>query len=215
MNLASMNFDRWRIELFRKACTEEGFAIDPTIRWNAVGQGSGHHPGSRSSRNSRRRRSRTEGTRYHSLASANAVVVMDPAKNKEVGEAKSSARIDPLVAALSCRYIWTRRPPPDEENFTRRSITDNSFSSSEDGNGRLGFTPTRLPLVIYPNSADGNHRVSFLPPHLTKEGTFMESHQEGPPFRRGHGLRQRQNHWRGVRLRRRFVPLSGRVPDGR
>lgn len=128
MNLTSMNFDRWRIDLFRKACNEEGFAIDPTIQWNAVGQGfkdmspriekfeellvdekiaHGGHP-------------------VLNMASANAVVVMDPAKNKKLEKAKSSARIDPLVATVMSVY-GLAGPPPEEEGSKVVPVTDSSF----------------------------------------------------------------------------------------
>jgi phage terminase large subunit-like protein len=58
------------------------------------------------------------------MAAANAVVVMDPAKNKKIEKAKSSARIDPLVAAVMAVY-GVLGPPPEAKGPA--PVTDKSF----------------------------------------------------------------------------------------
>lgn len=126
MNLSSVQFDRWRIELFHKACEEEKFAISPSIVWQPVGQGF---------KDMSPRIEAFEGILIDELlshggdptlnmAAANAVVVMDPAKNKKLEKAKSSARIDPLVAAVMSVY-GIIGPPPEEKG--KPPVTDKSF----------------------------------------------------------------------------------------
>jgi phage terminase large subunit-like protein len=126
MNLASMQFDRWRIELFRKACEEEGFAVSPSIVWAPVGQGF---------KDMSPRIEAFEGLLIDELiahgadptlnmAAANAVVVMDPVKNKKLEKAKSSARIDPMVAAIMSVYGIVG-PTPEKEG--KPPVTDKSF----------------------------------------------------------------------------------------
>lgn len=126
MNLASMNFDRWRIDMFKKACVQKGFASSPEVLWKPVGQGfrdmspridafeelliqekiaHGAHP-------------------LLNMSAANAVVVMDPAMNKKMEKAKSSARIDPLVAAVMS--VYGAVGPEDDEDKTP-VVTESSF----------------------------------------------------------------------------------------
>jgi len=125
-NIASMQFDRWRIEMFKKACVEKGFAIDPRTVWQPVGQGF---------RDMSPRIEIFEGLLIDELiahgshpvlnmAAANAVVVLDPAKNKKIEKAKSSARIDPLVAAVMSAYGAVGPPPEDK---TVPPVTDSAF----------------------------------------------------------------------------------------
>ena len=115
-NIASMQFDRWRIEMFKKSCKEKGFASDPRTVWQPVGQGF---------RDMSPRIEVFEGLLIDELiahgghpvlnmAAANAVVVLDPAKNKKIEKAKSSARIDPLVAAVMSAYGAVGPPPEDK-----------------------------------------------------------------------------------------------------
>lgn len=126
MNLASVQFDRWRIDLFKTACEQAGFAVDPRTVWAPVGQGfkdmsprieqfeealldeliaHGSHP-------------------VMNMAAANAVVVNDPAMNKKVEKAKSSARIDPIVAGIMAVYGIVG-PPPEPEG--KPPVTEKSF----------------------------------------------------------------------------------------
>jgi phage terminase large subunit-like protein len=107
MNLKTMNFDRWRIPAFRKACADVGWLEEiGEDNWKAVGQGfrdmsprieafetlllneriaHGSHP-------------------LLNMAASNAVTVRDPANNRKLDKAKTSARIDPLVAAIMSVY---------------------------------------------------------------------------------------------------------------
>jgi phage terminase large subunit-like protein len=106
MNINIMAFDRWRIKEFKQACERAGFAQNPLIKWSPVGQGY---------RDMEPRVARyeemllTEGLAHGShpalnMAAANAVVEMDPARNRKPDKSKSSARIDPLVASLMSMY---------------------------------------------------------------------------------------------------------------
>jgi phage terminase large subunit-like protein len=126
MRLASMQFDRWRIEMFKKACVEKGFASNPTTAWQPVGQGF---------RDMSPRIEIFEGLLIDELiahgshpvlnmAAANAIVVQDPAKNKKIEKAKSSARIDPLVAAVMSAYGAVGPPPEDK---SAKPVSDKDF----------------------------------------------------------------------------------------
>lgn len=96
-------FDRWRMDSFKKACIDGGFLGDmPEDAWTPIGQGyrdmticieametlllqeelcHGNNP-------------------VLTMGSANAIVVSDPAGNRKLEKSKSSARIDPFVAAV-------------------------------------------------------------------------------------------------------------------
>ncbi len=126
MSIASVQFDRWRIDLFRKSCETKKFAVSPEVRWCPVGQGF---------RDMSPRIEKFEellvdeklahgGHPLLNMAAANAVVVMDPAKNKKVEKAKSSARIDPLVAAIMSVYGAVG---PEEDDKSPPVIDENSF----------------------------------------------------------------------------------------
>ena len=126
MTLASMQFDRWRIESFKKSCMEKNFASDPRTAWVQVGQGFRDM----SPRIEKFEEAMMDQRIAHgsvpalNMAAANAVVVMDPAKNKKMEKAKSSARIDPLVAAVMAVY-GVLGPPPEEKGPV--PVTDKSF----------------------------------------------------------------------------------------
>lgn len=127
MKITTMNFDRWRIDMFKKSCVQKGFASSPEVKWKPVGQGfrdmspridafeelliqeqiaHGGHP-------------------LLNMAAANAVVVMDPAMNKKMEKAKSSARIDPLVAAVMS--VYGAVGPDEEEDKGPPAVTESSF----------------------------------------------------------------------------------------
>ena len=93
-------FDRWRIDVFKKAAEDVGFAT--WANWHEVGQGfkdmsprienfesllleerirHGNHP-------------------LLNMAAANAIAVNDPAGSKKLDKSKSTQRIDPLIAAV-------------------------------------------------------------------------------------------------------------------
>ena len=126
MNLASVQFDRWRIKSFKSECEKKGFASDPRTLWQEVGQGYKDM----SPRIEKFEDALIEEGIAHgnsptlNMAAANAIVVLDPAKNKKIEKAKSSARIDPLVAAVMAVY-GVLGPPPEEEG--KPPVTDKSF----------------------------------------------------------------------------------------
>lgn len=128
MNIASMQFDRWRIDLFKKSAVAAGFAIDPKTVWKPVGQGFRDM----SPRIEKFEEVLLDGLLAHgnhpvmNMAAANAVVVHDPAKNKKIEKAKSSARIDPLVAAIMGVY-GAVGPTEEEEKDKHPPVTEESF----------------------------------------------------------------------------------------
>lgn len=128
MNIATVNFDRWRIDIFKKACEEEGFAVGSEVVWNMVGQGYKDM----SPRIEQFEEALLDEVIVHgsnpvlNMAAANAVVVMDPAKNKKLEKAKSSARIDPMVAAVMSVY-GILGPDPEEEKEKHPPVKEDSF----------------------------------------------------------------------------------------
>jgi phage terminase large subunit-like protein len=103
----TIEFDRWRIEDFKRACQETGFAQLAT--WNPVGQGfkemgprceaflslclegklrHGNHP-------------------LLNMGASNAIAVSDPAGSVKLDKAKATQRIDALVAAVMGVYPVT------------------------------------------------------------------------------------------------------------
>lgn len=126
MNIASVGFDRWRIDLFRKDAIQEGWALDPTP-WVPVGQGfkdmspciesfetlllnhklaHGNHP-------------------LLNLGAANAIAVRDPANNRKLEKSRSTGRIDPLVAAIMAVHLCVA--PPDEGEGEQEHGDDDFF----------------------------------------------------------------------------------------
>lgn len=126
-NIASVGFDRWRIELFKKAAFDEGFAASEEIPWTPIGQGfrdmspcietfetlllnkklaHGNHP-------------------LLNLGAANAIAIRDPAGNRKTEKAKSTGRIDPLVAAIMSVHLCVA--PPEGEEAIEHSEADFFF----------------------------------------------------------------------------------------
>jgi phage terminase large subunit-like protein len=104
MEIASVQYDRWRINDFKPRAVEHGFATDS--EWIACGQGF------------RDFSLRVEGLEslllqeklahgFHpllNLGASNAIVVTDPSGNKKYDKSKSSQRIDTLVALAMAVY---------------------------------------------------------------------------------------------------------------
>lgn len=96
----TVEFDRWRIDLFKKEAEECGFA--PFAVWNPVGQGFKDF----SPRVEAFEALLLAGKIRHgghpllNMAAANAIAVSDPAGSRKLDKSKSSQRIDPLVAAV-------------------------------------------------------------------------------------------------------------------
>lgn len=127
MHIHTVAFDRWRMDVFKQACERAGFAQQEDIRWSPVGQGykdftlrvekfehvmlddrlvHGSHPAL-------------------NMASQNAVVEMDAAGNKKLEKAKSSARIDAMVALLMALYATL--VPDDEAEAPKKPVTERSL----------------------------------------------------------------------------------------
>jgi len=100
IEIAFVEFDRWRIEEFKKACERVGFAT--FSEWHEVGQGYKDF----SPRCEAFQSLLLEGKINHgshpllNLAASNAIAVRDPAGSTKLDKTKSSQRIDPLVAAV-------------------------------------------------------------------------------------------------------------------
>ncbi|MEK9933063.1 MAG: terminase TerL endonuclease subunit, partial [Methylophilaceae bacterium] len=96
----NIQFDRWRISIFQKACEE--VAAFQGVVWNPVGQGYRDI----SPRLESFEVKLLEGKIRHgahpllNMAAANAIAVTDPAGSKKIDKSKSTQRIDPLVAAV-------------------------------------------------------------------------------------------------------------------
>lgn len=104
-NIASISFDRWRIEDFKIAAEKLNFAQE--AEWIPVGQGFKDFS------------LRLEGLEslllqkllHHgshpllNMAASNAIVISDPVGNRKLDKSKSSQRIDPLVALAMSTYL--------------------------------------------------------------------------------------------------------------
>ena len=117
MNIYSIGFDRWRMDLFKKEALKAGF--EPALGeegWIKIGQGfkdmstcletvetllmngklrHGNHP-------------------LLNLGAANAIAIQDPARNRKLEKAKSTGRIDPIVAMVMSVHCCVA--PPEEES---------------------------------------------------------------------------------------------------
>src|SRR6185369_4086661 len=113
MRIAGLHFDRWRISQFKMDAAAEGFLQDlPEDQWYSVGQGFRDM----SPRVEFFETLLLEEKLAHgdnpllNMAAANAVVALDPAKNRKLEKAKSSARIDPMVAAVMATGGFYEKP---------------------------------------------------------------------------------------------------------
>lgn len=125
MNIASVNFDRWRMDLLRKEAERIGWCTEAEIPWNPIGQGfkdmtkcietfetillnkllaHGNNP-------------------LLNLGAANAIAVRDPANNRKLEKSRSTGRIDPLVAAIMAVHSCIA-PPEGEEGEVTHDAAD-------------------------------------------------------------------------------------------
>lgn len=108
--VSSVQFDRWRIRELRSAAERTGFAQDAT--WAEVGQGFRDF----SPRVEAFETYLLQGKIRHgahpllNMAAANAVAVSDPAGNRKLDKAKTTQRIDPIVAAVMAVGAFMERP---------------------------------------------------------------------------------------------------------
>jgi len=114
MNIASVSFDRWRIDIMKKAAMNAGWAHPDEVPWLEVGQGF---------RDMSPRMETMEAVLLNRLlahgahpllvlAAGNAIAVRDPAGNRKLDKSKSSARIDPMVACVMA--VHAAIAPPGE-----------------------------------------------------------------------------------------------------
>ena len=100
IELTTLAFDRWRIDVFKKAADDVMFA--PWAEWNSVGQGFRDF----SPRVENFESLLLEGRIRHgnhpllNMAAANAIAVGDAAGSKKVDKSKATQRIDPIIAAV-------------------------------------------------------------------------------------------------------------------
>ena len=100
ITISYIEFDRWRIAEFRRACDRVNFAV--SAEWHEVGQGYKDF----SPRCEAFISLILEGKLRHgghpllNMAASNAIAVMDPTGSTKLDKTKSSQRIDPLVAAV-------------------------------------------------------------------------------------------------------------------
>lgn len=106
MNLASISFDRWRIDDFKKAAEECDFASDGSVMWLPVGQGYKDM----TPRIDLFEQLVMAGALHHfnnpvfNFAVNGAVVATDVQMNRKLEKSKSRSRIDPLIAGLMATY---------------------------------------------------------------------------------------------------------------
>ena len=100
-------FDRWRIEIFQRACADVSFAQD--MEWLPVGQGYKDMSPRLESFETLMlaRQLRHGGHPLLNLGAAGAIAMSDPARNRKLEKSKSTARIDVLVAAVMAAYQVT------------------------------------------------------------------------------------------------------------
>jgi phage terminase large subunit-like protein len=104
-NIATVNFDRWRIEDFKLAAEKIGWAQD--AEWIPVGQTFKDFTVRLEGLESLmlQGKLRHAGHPLLNMAASNAIVVTDPAGNRKLDKSKSSQRIDPLVALAMSTYL--------------------------------------------------------------------------------------------------------------
>jgi phage terminase large subunit-like protein len=109
----SIEFDRWRIDSFQSAAEREGFGQD--AEWVPVGQGYASFTPRLENfeRLLLERKLRHGANPVLNLGAATAITESDPAGNRKLTKAKSSQKIDALVAAVMSAYPLTS----NEESF--------------------------------------------------------------------------------------------------
>jgi phage terminase large subunit-like protein len=103
--IASISFDRWRIDDFKVAAEKAGFAQD--AEWIPVGQTFKDFSLRLDGLESLllQKILRHANHPLLNMAASNAIVITDPAGNRKLDKSKSSQRIDPLVALAMSTYL--------------------------------------------------------------------------------------------------------------
>ncbi|RLB96615.1 MAG: terminase, partial [Deltaproteobacteria bacterium] len=112
IDILSINFDRWRINDFLAASERKGFAQE--AEWNEVGQGYlGISPRVEEFETMLLQRRLRHGSHpVLNLGAASAIVISDPANNRKLDKAKSSQKIDGIVAAIMAVYPLSGNEEP-------------------------------------------------------------------------------------------------------
>ena len=125
MNIVSVNFDRWRIDLFKKAAYDAGWAYTEETTWVPVGQGfKDMSPRIETMETLLLNRKLAHGGHpLLNLGAANAIAVQDPTGSRKYEKAKSTGRIDPLVAMTMAVHACAAPPEGEEDD----SVTLDDF----------------------------------------------------------------------------------------
>lgn len=104
VGIDSLEFDRWRIDVFRKSADDLAFA--QSADWHEVGQGyRDFSPRCDVFMNlALEGKIRHDGHPLLTMAAANAIAVLDAAGSVKLDKSKSTQRIDPLIAAVMAVY---------------------------------------------------------------------------------------------------------------
>ena len=98
IHISDIYFDRWRIDLFKRVCADEGAWQD--AEWQEFGQG--YKDQSPSLENLQTilldKKLRHGSHPLLNMAASNAIAVKDPSGNIKIDKSKSTQRIDPLIA---------------------------------------------------------------------------------------------------------------------
>ena len=107
ITVSNIEFDRWRINEFKGACERVGFATEAT--WHEVGQGfRDFSPRCEAFQSEMLAKTLRHGNHpLFNMAAASAIAVSDPAGSIKLDKAKSSQRIDPIVAAVMAVFPIT------------------------------------------------------------------------------------------------------------
>ena len=120
IDIDTLCYDRWRIEIFQKACEDVG--AFQGVRWEAIGQGYKDF----SPRIESFEAKLLEGKIKHgahpllNLGASNAIAVSDPAGSRKLDKSKSTQRIDMMVAAVMAVHSVTEgaeQSLPDDLGF--------------------------------------------------------------------------------------------------
>lgn len=115
LEVTSIEFDRWRMEVFSSAAEKAGFA--QSAEWNEVGQGyKDFSPRCEATMSLMLETKIRHGNHpLLTMAAANAIAVSDPAGSIKLDKSKSTARIDPLVAGVMAIFAVTEGAEEDAD----------------------------------------------------------------------------------------------------
>lgn len=115
LNIASCAFDRWSIDIFRKACERTGLKI------NLVEHGQGFRDMSPAldalEADLLNGRIRHGMNPLLTMAAGNAVVTMDAAGGRKLDKSKATGRIDPMVALAMAEGAATKEVKEEKKEF--------------------------------------------------------------------------------------------------